>query len=184
MLRVRDGEVEKLGVCWGEEGLFMNLSLRRPARKDRTDLCRICNRQLSSPVCGPNACTERKKALPERGCGPAARLAWDNFLLHMQHYFVQAGTWSQCTLSKSWRLFIMAFAACAKFLRRAFSSSLRDAGAGRGPRRGVSSENVPPLPGPLLHPMEERDFLRLRLCGPESIRGKTFLERSGIRQIK
>jgi len=34
---------------------------------------------------------------------------------------------------------------------------------GRGPRRGASK--VPPLPGPLLHPIEdeEREFLRFRL---------------------
>jgi hypothetical protein len=29
---------------------------------------------------------------------------------------------------------------------------------GRGLRRGAASKNVPPLPGPLLHPMEEREF--------------------------
>jgi hypothetical protein len=45
----------------------------------------------------------------------------------------------------------------------AFSSSPRDAGVGRGPRRGVALHNVPPLPGPLLHPMEERGSLRYRL---------------------
>jgi hypothetical protein len=44
---------------------------------------------------------------------------------------------------------------------RAFASSPRDAGGGRGLRRGEFS--VPPLPGPLLHQMEEREFLRLRL---------------------
>ena len=44
------------------------------------------------------------------------------------------------------------------------SSSPRDAGAGRGQRRGASSQNFPPLPGPLLHPMEEREFLALQLC--------------------
>src|SRR5882724_2454855 len=40
-------------------------------------------------------------------------------------------------------------------------SSPREERVGRGPRRGVS--NVPPLPGPLLHPMEERGLLCLRL---------------------
>ena len=39
------------------------------------------------------------------------------------------------------------------------SSSPRDEGAGRGSRRG-ESENKPPLPGPLLHPMEEREKSR------------------------
>ncbi len=46
----------------------------------------------------------------------------------------------------------------------AVSSSPRDAGVGRGPRRGAS--NVPPLPGPLLHPMEEREFVRFQLGCP------------------
>src|SRR6266487_2092076 len=37
------------------------------------------------------------------------------------------------------------FRVCANALERAFASSPRDAGAGRGPRRGASSHNVPPL---------------------------------------
>src|SRR5216117_659822 len=52
---------------------------------------------------------------------------------------------------------------CADFLERASASSPCDAGAGRGSRRGASSHCVPPLPGPLLHPMEERECLRFRL---------------------
>src|SRR5436190_23024730 len=51
---------------------------------------------------------------------------------------------------------------------RAFPSSPRDAGVGRGLRRGAFKG--PPLPGPLLHPMEEREYPRLRLCRAESIR--------------
>ncbi len=47
--------------------------------------------------------------------------------------------------------------------QRPFSSSPRDAGVGRGPRRGAASKNVPPLPGPLLHPREESEFLQSRL---------------------
>ncbi len=31
---------------------------------------------------------------------------------------------------------------------------------GRGPRRGETNRNAPPLPGPLLHPMEEREKSR------------------------
>src|SRR5437762_8618507 len=46
-----------------------------------------------------------------------------------------------------------------RFWERVFASSPRDAGVGRGPRRGAASLNVPPLPGPLLHPMEERGHL-------------------------
>jgi hypothetical protein len=46
---------------------------------------------------------------------------------------------------------------CAGLLDRASSSSPHDAGVGRGPRRGESSHNFPPLPG--IHPMEEREFL-------------------------
>jgi site-specific DNA-methyltransferase (adenine-specific)/adenine-specific DNA-methyltransferase len=40
------------------------------------------------------------------------------------------------------------------------SSSPRDAGAGRGPRRGASDQNAPPLPAPLLHSAEEREKSR------------------------
>ena len=50
-------------------------------------------------------------------------------------------------------------------LTSAFTSSPRDAGVGRGDRRGEPSQNVPPLPCPLLPPMEERAFLRLPLAG-------------------
>ena len=52
---------------------------------------------------------------------------------------------------------------CSNFLERALSSSPRDAGVGRGPRSGASSHNAPPLPGPLLHPMEERELVWLHL---------------------
>jgi predicted AlkP superfamily pyrophosphatase or phosphodiesterase len=41
-----------------------------------------------------------------------------------------------------------------------FPSSAREARVGRGPIRGAalfSNKNAPPLPGPLLHPMEERE---------------------------
>jgi protein ImuB len=37
------------------------------------------------------------------------------------------------------------------------SSSPSEERAGRGPRRGETNNNEPPLPGPLLHPMEERE---------------------------
>jgi len=40
------------------------------------------------------------------------------------------------------------------------ASSPRDKGAGRGPRRGENSQNAPPLPGPLLHSVEERETRR------------------------
>jgi hypothetical protein len=44
---------------------------------------------------------------------------------------------------------------------RISSSSPRDAGAGRGLRRGeFRTKNAPPLPGPLLHCMEERETNR------------------------
>ena len=46
---------------------------------------------------------------------------------------------------------------CPTILKRTSSSSPRDAGVGRGPRRGASK--APPLPGPLFHPMEERESL-------------------------
>src|SRR5437899_3393393 len=36
-------------------------------------------------------------------------------------------------------------------------SSPREERAGRGPRRGETNKNAPPLPSPLLHPMEERE---------------------------
>src|SRR5438552_2027127 len=55
--------------------------------------------------------------------------------------------------------------------KRPFSSSPRDAGVGRGSRRGGSLLNIPPRPGPLLHPMEERELLRLLLCRGKSLRG-------------
>src|SRR5205809_2857571 len=50
-----------------------------------------------------------------------------------------------------------------KIWRHAVSSSPRDEGVGRGPRRGANQAvmtNAPPLPGPLLHQMEEREWLR------------------------
>ena len=59
----------------------------------------------------------------------------------------------------------------ASVLQGAFSSSPRDAGVGRGPRRGAAPHKVPPLPDPLLHPMEEREFPWLRLYPAESICG-------------
>src|SRR5438552_14983292 len=43
-------------------------------------------------------------------------------------------------------------------LERAFSSSPRDAGVGRGPRRGASSPKVPPLPGPTAVELRSADF--------------------------
>jgi len=39
-------------------------------------------------------------------------------------------------------------------------SSPREERAGRGPRRGETNKNAPPLPSPLLHPMEEREKSR------------------------
>src|SRR5207245_3846192 len=36
-------------------------------------------------------------------------------------------------------------------------SSPREERVGRGPRRGETNKNAPPLPSPLLHPMEERE---------------------------
>src|SRR5439155_18776706 len=89
------------------------------------------------------------------------------------------GSGAQCTASKSCRGSIKDLAAHARFLRRAFSSSPRDAGAGRGPRRGAS--NVPPLPVPLLHPMEEREYIQLRPCGRQFIRG--FLARIALLSV-
>ena len=38
------------------------------------------------------------------------------------------------------------------------SSSPHSSVVGRGPRRGETNENAPPLPGPLLHFVEEREF--------------------------
>ncbi len=54
----------------------------------------------------------------------------------------------------------------SNILKHATSSSPHDAGVGRGPRRGAP--NVPPLPGPLLHPMEERVYLQFPLGEPEA----------------
>src|SRR5216684_865964 len=39
-------------------------------------------------------------------------------------------------------------------------SSPREGLVGRGPRRGGTNKNAPPLPSPLLHPMEEREKSR------------------------
>ncbi len=57
--------------------------------------------------------------------------------------------------------------ASKKFSRRKFSraassspSSPREERAGRGPRRGETNKNAPPLPCPLLHPIEEREKSR------------------------
>src|SRR5216683_4870421 len=44
-------------------------------------------------------------------------------------------------------------------------SSPREERVGRGPRRGETNKNAPPLPSPLLHPMEEREKSR-RLMQP------------------
>src|SRR6266581_5486892 len=40
------------------------------------------------------------------------------------------------------------------------TSSPREERVGRGPRRGETNKNAPPLPSPLLHPMEEREKSR------------------------
>src|SRR5258708_6560752 len=59
-----------------------------------------------------------------------------------------------------------AFASRAKpdglFPRAASSSpsSPREERVGRGPRRGETNRNAPPLPSPLLHPMEAREKSR------------------------
>src|SRR5713101_4526359 len=39
-------------------------------------------------------------------------------------------------------------------------ASPREQRVGRGPRRGETNKNAPPLPSPLLHPMEEREKSR------------------------
>src|SRR5712692_4084176 len=39
-------------------------------------------------------------------------------------------------------------------------SSPREERVGRGPRSGETNKNAPPLPSPLLHPMEEREKSR------------------------
>src|SRR2546425_9113262 len=79
-----------------------------------------------------------------------------------------------CKVCDSWSFMPISMkvsTACAICSERPFSSSPRDAGVGRGLRRGATSQIVPPLPVPLLHPMEEREFFRLRLRRAESIRG-------------
>src|SRR6266516_226413 len=56
-----------------------------------------------------------------------------------------------CKVNDSWSVVspsIKVSAACAIYSERAFSSSPRDAGVGRRPRRGETSQIVPPLPGP------------------------------------
>jgi hypothetical protein len=40
------------------------------------------------------------------------------------------------------------------------ASSPCEARAGRGLRRGETNKNVPPLPNPLLHPMEEKGEIK------------------------
>src|SRR6266542_88300 len=57
--------------------------------------------------------------------------------------------------------------------RRAASSSSSspcEERAGRGPRRGETNKNAPPLPSPLLHPMEEREKSRslMQPCPPRA----------------
>src|SRR5437016_3511424 len=68
------------------------------------------------------------------------------------------GQQTELSLSRDEKCVLIA----ANVFERASSSSPRDAGVGRGSRRGASSWNVPPLPVPLLHPMEERELLRLQ----------------------
>src|SRR3989442_15404645 len=50
-------------------------------------------------------------------------------------------------------------------------SSPREERVGRGPRRGETNKNAPPLPSPLLHPMEEWGKSR-RLISPAPSRTK------------
>jgi len=45
------------------------------------------------------------------------------------------------------------------------TSSPREERAGRGPRRGAANQDAPPLPSPLLHPMEGRERLT-QPCSP------------------
>src|SRR5712692_3848261 len=54
-------------------------------------------------------------------------------------------------------------AASAPAAARAASNSPappREERVGRGPRRGETNKKAPPLPSPLLHPMEERETSR------------------------
>src|SRR6266496_2671149 len=57
---------------------------------------------------------------------------------------------------------------CGQSSLQTFSRRIR-----RGPRMACS-QNVPPLPDPLLHPVEEREFLRLLLCRGGDMRGFIF----------
>ncbi len=72
------------------------------------------------------------------------------------------------------------FRVCANSLKRAFASSLRDAGAGRGPSRGASSQNDPTLPGPTAIELSElRQKWSADFSPPPAVLGGP--ERSGLK---
>src|SRR5713226_147470 len=60
-------------------------------------------------------------------------------------------------------------------------SSPREERVGRGPRRGETNKNAPPLPDPLLHPMEEREKSRslMQPCARGGPRKISFLWLAG-----
>src|SRR5713226_6021948 len=65
-------------------------------------------------------------------------------------------------------------------------SSPREERVGRGPRRGETNKNAPPLPSPLLHPMEERaksrSLMQPSLPGdPVTVEGFTDLAVNGLK---
>src|SRR5712664_1971437 len=66
------------------------------------------------------------------------------------------------------------------------ASSPREERVGRGPRRGETDKNAPPLPSPLLHPMEEREKSRRLMQqwlpgGPVTVEGFTDLAVNGLK---
>src|SRR5712691_11540818 len=65
-------------------------------------------------------------------------------------------------------------------------SSPREERVGRRPRRGETNTNAPPLPSPLLHPMEEREQSRSLMPpwlpgGPVTVEGFTDLAVNGLK---
>jgi lipoate-protein ligase A len=65
-------------------------------------------------------------------------------------------------------------------------SSPREERVGRGPRRRETDKNAPPLPSPLLHPMEEREKSRSLMQpwlpgGPVTVEGFTDLALNGLK---
>src|SRR6266487_4498606 len=100
---------------------------------------RSCNKTVRNHLLEPRMDTNRHE-YPRRGFHEFSRIIPGEILSVLIPEILV------CKVSDSWSftpISIKVRAACAIYAKRAYSSSPRDAGVGRGPRRGAASQIVP-----------------------------------------